>query len=733
MRALRRTFISVLVSVFLMTTQVTVMSKSTQRPAKANLEKSVQQVKWVDQKKVIKPAHHQRQKSNSIQLGKTILRTTAAVNTADSLALVALYNSTNGDSWDFNTNWLVPSKKISTWFGVHVSGTRVDAIDLSYNNLTGTLPTAIGDLTALELLDLYSNSITGSLPTQLGNLSAMEYLDLGDNLFEGSIPTSLGSLGNLVYLYLDYNLLEGSIPTQFSGLSSIEDLCLCENSLTGSIPAQLGGLTTLIYLDLYDNLLTGSIPTELGSLSNLIYFDLSFNSLSGTIPSALGSLGDVEMMDLGSNLLTGSIPSTLGSLSWASVLGLQDNLLTGSIPSELGNLAYLEALNLSECSLTGTIPSSFSGLTSIDFMLLNSNALTGPIPSSITGLELSADCSDFTYNMLYTDNDAIRNYVNDKQYGGDWESTQTIAPTNTAAGSTTSSTVTVSWSAIAYTDDTGGYRVGYSTSSGGPYTYFGMTADKSATSLQVTGLSPATPYYFVVSTQTNAHDFNSNVLVSEASTEVTATTTDGSLSVELSSFSIESVSNGALIKWITESEVDNLGFIIERAVGADGNADWQTIATYQTNPALQGQGNTSQRTDYQFTDVTAQSGTTYQYRLSDVDTKGDVTILDVIEITVREMITPDETRLEPAFPNPFNPQTKISYQLAEQASVSLNVYNINGRLVSRLLTNTQQPPGSYSIHWLGKDDSGRQAASGTYILRMSAGEVVQSQKVLLMR
>ncbi|NQT26201.1 T9SS type A sorting domain-containing protein [candidate division KSB1 bacterium] len=211
-------------------------------------------------------------------------------------------------------------------------------------------------------------------------------------------------------------------------------------------------------------------------------------------------------------------------------------------------------------------------------------------------------------------------------------------------------------------------------------------------------------------------------------------TVDATLPVELSSFSAESTSVGALIKWTTESETDNLGFILERAAGTRHalSLQWDEIASYQTHPALTDQGNTSQRTDYTFTDVTAQSGMIYQYRLSDADIDGNITVLDILEITMR-IQNPDETQLEPPFPNPFNPQTKISYKLAEQSSVTLNVYDVNGRLVSTLLRDLQQSSGSYSIHWLGKDDQGQQAASGAYILRLIAGDVVTSQKVILMR
>ncbi|NQT25297.1 T9SS type A sorting domain-containing protein [candidate division KSB1 bacterium] len=205
--------------------------------------------------------------------------------------------------------------------------------------------------------------------------------------------------------------------------------------------------------------------------------------------------------------------------------------------------------------------------------------------------------------------------------------------------------------------------------------------------------------------------------------------TDASLPVELSSFSAEPVADGVQIKWTTESEVNNLGFVLERANG-HSSLQWDEIASYQTHPDLQGQGNTSSKTEYQFTDETVQPGETYSYRLSDVNIKGDMNILDVISITLDDL--PEETALEPPFPNPFNPQTKISYQLSGSGRVQIAVYDLLGRKVSTLL-NGEQSAGSYNIYWHGKDDTGRQASTGTYILRLIAGDVVKSQKVLLMR
>lgn len=227
----------------------------------------------------------------------------------------------------------------------------------------------------------------------------------------------------------------------------------------------------------------------------------------------------------------------------------------------------------------------------------------------------------------------------------------------------------------------------------------------------------------------------SGVAISTSISNAPLSNGDASLPVELFLFSGEAVEDGILLNWTTESEVNHAGFILERlAVGADpGGPDvWLILANHHTHPALAGRGNTSSRTDYAYTDVTTRPGFTYRYRLSDVDTNGELSILDVFEISWRNQI-PDETRLNPASPNPFNPQTKISYQLAEASTVLLSVYDIQGRQVSGLIQGTRHSPGSYSVFWNGKDSFGRQAASGTYILHLIAGEVVLSRKVLLMR
>src|SRR5689334_5272198 len=93
----------------------------------------------------------------------------AQVDVNDSLALVDLYNSTNGAEWDNNNNWLT-GQPVSTWYGIGVANTSVTSINLSFNRLSGTLPSSIGNLANLTYLDLTFNHLSDSIPSSIGNL-----------------------------------------------------------------------------------------------------------------------------------------------------------------------------------------------------------------------------------------------------------------------------------------------------------------------------------------------------------------------------------------------------------------------------------------------------------------------------------------------------------------------------------------------------------------------------------
>jgi len=220
--------------------------------------------------------------------------------------------------------------------------------------------------------------------------------------------------------------------------------------------------------------------------------------------------------------LSGSIPTQLGSLMNLRELYLSGNKLTGNIPASLGSLTNLYKLTLSGNHLTGDIPTSFGSLTNLQYLYLSSNQLTGSIPATLTNLTSLVDgYSDFRWNALYTTDNALRTFLNSKQAGGNWEGTQTIAPTNLAATALSSTSVQLTWTPIVYTGDTGGYEVYYSTTSGGAYTYYPTTGTKSDATATVDGLTPGTQYFFKVRTVTNPHGNNQNTVYSEYTSEGT--------------------------------------------------------------------------------------------------------------------------------------------------------------------------------------------------------------------
>ncbi len=93
---------------------------------------------------------------------------------------------------------------------------------------------------------------------------------------------------------------------------------------------------------------------------------------------------------------------------------------------------------------------------------------------------------------------------------------------------------------------------------------------------------------------------------------------------------------------------------------------------------------------------------------------------------------PREWRLGAACPNPFNPATRIRYELPAGGRVRLLVYDLKGRLVRRLL-DEERPAGRHEVTWDGRDDGGAGVASGTYLLTLRAGSHVARQKLTLLR
>jgi Leucine-rich repeat (LRR) protein len=370
--------------------------------------------------------------NTGVLLKGSVVPAAVAANKDDSLALVDLYNSTNGASWTDNTNWLTDS--VYKWKGISLDENgRVTTIDLKANNLTGQLPASLGSLPNLEYLYFHDNAISGSIPVELGSLSLLKALYLSGNTFTGNIPVEIGSLADLKWLVLGSNNLSGKVPDELYQLTNLEFLDLSDNGLTGvispavsnlvnlkslffeknefegPIPKELGTLVNLEQLALYRNKLSGSIPVELGNLTALRQLYLHVNSLTGNVPDELGQLVGLEYFYLSSNQLTGSFPAWIYGLTGLKELSLADNDFTGEIPAGISKLSSLNLLDLNYNRFSGSIPVELSKLTNLTALLLSDNEFEGVIPSelgTLTGLkELWLSSNDLIGDVPGTLND----------------------------------------------------------------------------------------------------------------------------------------------------------------------------------------------------------------------------------------------------------------------------------------------------------------------------------------
>ncbi|XP_054816979.1 receptor-like protein EIX2 [Prosopis cineraria] len=221
------------------------------------------------------------------------------------------------------------------------------------------------------------NSISGLFPNAIQNMSSLAFLDISDNNILGSVPLWLGEFMFLTHL----NLARNELSAFLGRLSSLRGLSLYRNHLKGHIPDSLGKLLNLEILDLSTNsfegalgeILLGTIPQSLYRSDSLESLNLSNNSLHGELPSTLQSCHFLNILDLGNNGLYGNIPSSMWvDFSEIRILRLRQNKFNGNIPSSLCQLPYLQILDLANNNFTGIIPFCIGNLRG---MMINKQAL----------------------------------------------------------------------------------------------------------------------------------------------------------------------------------------------------------------------------------------------------------------------------------------------------------------------------------------------------------------------
>jgi hypothetical protein len=198
------------------------------------------------------------------------------------------------------------------------------------------------------------------------------------------------------------------------------------------------------------------------------------------------------------------------------------------------------------------------------------------------------------------------------------------------------------------------------------------------------------------------------------------------LPVELTSFKATMIDKKVKLNWQTAAEVNNYGFEIERIAVSDkllANSQQLNTNSWVKIGFVKGNGNSNSPKSYSFTDKPT-GGTEFSYRLKQIDLDGQYKYSDVVNIT---LAVPTNFAVEQNYPNPFNPTTSIQYQVSGTSNVTLKIYDVLGKEVATLVNETKVP-GKYEVKFDGSNLS-----SGIYFYKLTAGDFIQTKKLILMK
>jgi hypothetical protein len=220
------------------------------------------------------------------------------------------YYATGGDDWKERSGWNTDDS-ICSWHGVFcdfvtINEDSVTHMNLSENNLNGSIPEVFWELPNLVNLDLGTNMLTAA------NLQGLQTDDDDPSLYPRS-------------------------PLEF--------LCLSENRLTG-VDGIGHARATLRGVNLNDNQLDGELPMDFFELTNLETLYLGSNQISGTLPTLIGKLSKLTKLDASRNRFAGQIPSEIELLDSCEVLDLGNNFWTGTLPTDINRMVILSDLSI---------------------------------------------------------------------------------------------------------------------------------------------------------------------------------------------------------------------------------------------------------------------------------------------------------------------------------------------------------------------------------------------------
>uniref|UniRef100_A0A0E0G1G0 non-specific serine/threonine protein kinase n=1 Tax=Oryza nivara TaxID=4536 RepID=A0A0E0G1G0_ORYNI len=292
----------------------------------------------------------------------------------------------------------LPSELIST--------SSIVVLDVSFNRLDGELQelNSSSPERPLQVLNISSNLFTGAFPsTTWEKTSSLFAINASNNSFTGYIPSTFCiSSSSFAVLDLSYNQFSGNIPHGIGKCCSLRMLKVGHNNIIGTLPYDLFSAISLEYLSFANNGLQGTINGALIiKLRNLVFVDLGWNRFSGKIPDSIGQLKKLEELHMCSNNLSGELPSSLGECTNLVTINLRSNKLEGELAKvNFSNLHNLKKIDFGSNNFTGTIPESIYSCSNLTWLRLSSNRLHGQLTKNIGNLKsitfLSLSYNNFT-------------------------------------------------------------------------------------------------------------------------------------------------------------------------------------------------------------------------------------------------------------------------------------------------------------------------------------------------
>ena len=641
--------------------------------------------------------------------------------------------------------------------------TNLESLRLNGNSVTDISP--VGGLINLTSLSLGDNSISDiSAVTGLTNLTS---LDLGDNSISDISP--IAGLTNLGILNLDSNsisdisavarltnltalILSNNSISDISAvarLTNLTALILSNNSISDISP--VAGLTNLTALTLEDNSISNI--SAVAGLTNLTLLGLGDNSISNLSPLVENTgLGEGDFVSVGENPLnSASIDTHIPILQSRGVAVLAENLkpttleYTLSIPKDL-NLIHVPLKVTVVNDVAETIESvsdlydALGGAPKVGFLVTydsQTQTFSGYFGPSDKGTAVDKRLNDDTgilANMIARTEVRLRG----TPLGTNGTSTITLTPGFNIVGLPLRDSRINRVSDLLDLDGISGNVQGIILTDGGDFQLVTQPGDPS--NIPIVGGQAFMLYAQREDTVTISGQGWDNTATMAAAPLV------GEVDLHSPLTSIQVTD--------TTSVLGLKGSIVDEEMGFNKGGFRVTVKNLSTGKAV--------------TAVTGLDKTDYRHIIVDIETKRAATVGDILEISAQsshpligveplrytvtaedvkrsliqlpELVTyeiPAETKLLPNYPNPFNPETWIPYRLAEDAFVTLTIYDGTGQVVRTIEVGHQTAAvyesRSKAVYWDGRNNVGETVASGVYFYHLSAGDYSATRKMLILK